>query len=1257
MLLSLRLCDCLDRQSEQSDLENQLARGIIGVLRVTGLQSSWCKSILCQLLLHSVRHRQVGVPDPENTMATLLEALGYACVSSDASSHTASAAPGLAGESATTSDAAKAAILHNRKMLLQRAESLCGPTANAVEMRRRVVDELTKRIQTAHSYLSKLPAPMAASGSTKSGTFSTTSSAKLYPTGDVDTMTNLSAKLGGFSEKTVSGSTKMDCGPVTYAETERQLRILLASLRALAYLFEHCQGSASHSGGASATITATKSVVKLNASEISAYFGLVPLIDRMLRNVMPTLGRRLQLVADTEERETDDTTVDTTSTALPTPPTAAAGSVEAATAPKKALVGKTDAYRPPAQRSTATAQLVHASAAPASAEHAGGKVTGPATAPASTGSPLARNMVILKSQLSAQLVRLLGAVAALNPALFTNSWGLFLSDSIVAESALHEKCNTIVHAATEASAASMPVIGEKATQLSAPSIGKLSSPILGTVLHSSTVEVRSAAVTALLRFLSSLPLRTYFAVARPGTIGRFEARSSSTSKAVGGATQARVGLQGQGVGGGVYGGGAGAVAVGGPTSALGSGGALSKQQKLLLKIVDTLVVALDTEQNEHVLELLLKLASLLLDHMPLCDNWRTVRSARFAALTESANVYEGRATALYVLAIRAALRYDVPELAHSVVTPATFGTTFTSADAGGSAFKARNITASYVALNWVAERCKHANQTNALHRALHVAYLPASANHGTGGSNGTGGRTLIYAAAQCLLRAVAPANTNNLYCMAVRTLNSCLAQYFPALYLADATWLRNLFAVLEIHAQTGLRLQGCKMLAFLLDHDLLNMVVMPTHLPLSPPGGGDFVRDVGVSSVCFGETFAQCVTAGRTLEETYASMLRSCADDAHIVRTQAMATIGSLSAYVWRVLQGLPCSKAEHSVYLSMLGTAKGGGGDCTPLTKRLLLLRCLLVGAKDSVGTVRTAAYKSIGDCVVNSALLLSAPAPPSLAAGAASVHPLLDAAEWAYMNDLVSSLAVGILDTKLSVRVQAAWALGNTIVNLLPYRWKHGVSPAASLTVSVSGAAKQAMAQSKGHAPSQHQQQSALPYWLSDACWIALFSDLLPLLHDSEKLAATAIRCVGNVGAGLFPHLSQLHRETVCSLHDSLVQRYLVPSYTPPATRPRDSDYWQVLSNLRAPVVEHTQKVVFSLAQSLGFVLHALSRDLGRNESLTYITEVEEVHMSFLKYGKLKTQLQAAQVLLYGQCLTQDMQERGSVNDDAARTAQLIR
>jgi hypothetical protein len=635
-----------------------------------------------------------------------------------------------------------------------------------------------------------------------------------------------------------------------------------------------------------------------------------------------------------------------------------------------------------------------------------------------------------------------------------------------------------------------------------------------------------------------------------------------------------------------------------------------KQLTTLLKVLDTVVVALDSEQDGGVIELLLKLAALLLDQMPLSEGFRTNRALRFGAAGTGASQYDAKATALYVLVMRIALRFEVTDLCRSLLSEAA--ATPSNASTVPAFSPAKGITASYVALLWLADQSRKASHTASLLHALQLPVLPVSIATAL-----SCGRSFLYAAAHVLLRAIPPVVTNNLYCVAVRGANTALAQYFPALLLQDPQWLRNLLQVLEMHAQAGLRLQGSKMLGCLLEHDLPNMVLHASHMPLS----SDYLSDRQVSAERFAATLAQCTTVVRNLQENYASILKSCSDEAHIVRTQALLTVGSLTSYVWRVLQGAPCAQTELLLCNSALHREAS-------LSKRQLLLRCLLVGAGDSVGTVRTAAFKSLGDSVVNQSLLLSAAAVDTTA-----YESLVDSRELSFMNDLLTCLATGILDSKLSVRVQAAWALGNVIVTLLPYRWAYGGSAQGPTSAGVS-------------AP------SSVPYWLQDACWMALFGDLVPLLHDSEKLAATAIRCVGNVAAGLFPSAVMLHQETLCALHENLIQRYLLPAYVAPEQR--GGFDWLALSSLRDPVLAHSQKVTFSLSQSMGFVMHALCAGPGADAHSPYVTEVLETQLSFLKYGKLKVQLQAMQVLLYGACLQRG---EGGSQHRIERAGQLVR
>ena len=465
------------------------------------------------------------------------------------------------------------------------------------------------------------------------------------------------------------------------------------------------------------------------------------------------------------------------------------------------------------------------------------------------------------------------------------------------------------------------------------------------MLQSSTVAVRCAAVNSLQRFLAGLPLKTFLAPTLPGTIGRRDSRSSSTSRVVGRGTSS------------------------GSSSAVGTN--MSKQQKLLLKVVDTVVVMLDAEQSEEVLEALLKLAALLLDHMPLSASLQLSRALRFGS-SAAASPYEAKASALYCLAFRIALRYEVPDLRGCILSAPPSASEFVPP-------APRNITSAYVALVWVAERIRNAESTNALVQALQYQYLPCTTDTSVG-------RTLVYAAAHCLLRAVAPSNTNTLYCVAMRTLNTVLCQRHPSLYLCDPAWLRSLLLALEMNSQAGLRLQGSKILTLLLEHELPSSTGLPNCVPIK----GDFKSDASVDRERMRLAFEQFVSVGRSLRDNYAVLLTSCADDAHIVRAQAMLALGSLTAYVWRILEGAACSKKDLLVLASMAGAHSVPTP--TIATKRVVLLRCLLAGAQDSVGTVRTAAFKSLGDCVSHCALLLSAHTSATAASvHAAAVHPLL--------------------------------------------------------------------------------------------------------------------------------------------------------------------------------------------------------------------------------------------------------------------------
>jgi len=929
---------------------------------------------------------------------------------------------------------------------------------------------------------------------------------------------------------------------------------------------------------------------------------------------------------------------------------------------------------------------------------------------------------------------------SLRTGLFLTNWKQFLTESAAVEDALQAKCAAVCSAVTAlrggiSSSGSGNVGGVVGASGGKSSIvvkmplrtaAKASySPLLHSMLRSPSSSVRAAAVGAVIKLLTGLQLSKFYTTKSVGTIGSVRgseaARSASTSRlpAVSGIGKNR-------------------------TDDVG---------KYLHKISSALIVMLNSEENQEVVELLCRLSALLLNHMPLS---KVLTDRVLSVSSNSSSVYEVQAVTIYHLILRMSLRFEIPCTSYNTSTNATTTNNNTSGAAIGrsdstnstsntntnaattststttSADGSKVIVASYVAMSWAIERCKGLDQTQAFVQALQLPYILSEMSSGAGmvgGSDGSGGAGIasggnrklhsasvssigsrsnnktttsnsnpqssyIYAAVHCLLRAIPPAVTNNLYCITVRTLNTVLSQYHPSLYTQNTAWLCSLLVLLETHAQPALRLQGSKMLSFLLEHDLRSVPArlvpqgglfgfFSTGNVSFLPGGGNFVTDaLTVSSESYMYTYQRCNVVGRSIQQNVASLYKGCVDEAHIVRTQAMLTLGALSPYVWRVLHGVFSSTGLDST--AVCGSGGSGGGVSSV---RVQLLRCLLVGTSDSIGTVRAAAFKSCGDCIVHLCMLLSAPdadtsvdttdttADYSTASLTAALHAthlnshnnhsthvpstlhtlhslhtplhsLWSTTEASLAADMMHALGVGIADTKLSVRIQAAWALGNVLVNVVPYRWRY---LQLSRELSSVGAGRNGSAGSVMSGSSTGMSVLQIP-WLQDAAWLQMYASLLPLLQDSDKMLATAVRCIGNTAAGLFAQHSPSHHRCIHNLHKELIAQYLVPEFEYVAQEERVFDF-RLFESVKVPILEHSQKLVFALSQTMGFIFHASVfcwdkgstspalpniKHNGAEQSTSVVTsvhirEIVELQMHFLRYGKLKIQLQAVQVLLY--------------------------
>ena len=157
-------------------------------------------------------------------------------------------------------------------------------------------------------------------------------------------------------------------------------------------------------------------------------------------------------------------------------------------------------------------------------------------------------------------------------------------------------------------------------------------------------------------------------------------------------------------------------------------------------------------------------------------------------------------------------------------------------------------------------------------------------------------------------------------------------------------------------------------------------------------------------------------------------LIECCRDSDHQVRGHAVSSIGLLSIGCWMAL-------TDEAI--------KGIGKQPTQTLSPQLVLECLITLCTDSVGTVRALAHKSLGEAVGSGCLhaigsYVVATHHPVVAV--ASKDDATDVLKNKITGDMVERILVsvqaGCQDTKLAVRMQAMWSMGNLLLLILPYR-----------------------------------------------------------------------------------------------------------------------------------------------------------------------------------------------------------------------------
>jgi len=560
---------------------------------------------------------------------------------------------------------------------------------------------------------------------------------------------------------------------------------------------------------------------------------------------------------------------------------------------------------------------------------------------------------------------------------------------------------------------------------------------------------------------------------------------------------------------------------------------------------------------------------------------------------------------------------------------------------------------------------------------------------------------------------------NNSYNNACRGLQNMLVQSYSSLYTSDQEWLRVLMDSCDSSSVPSLRLLSCKLVCSLLTLMSSTNTSSSTTSPdeaasdaaadsrFSPVGRIAFespIRSGLLDRDAEADEMLAALVGGHSLVETTVKLLKACCDSDHQIRGQAVTAFGQYSSGHWKSLR-------HHDDFLSVR-TDQVDNVAGVDTSVRAAVLQCLIVACGDHVGTVRTAAQKSLGEAIVSGGLVVRGNDPFSprkifiiegsnavkerqvqaqqvqaealakamaqvqaqaiaesqspaervaqitaqmsqaeaaakalrntprrshqidrsikheiptpvpryspdnkglceVRPGDSCVNTVAPGAYFDIITAVLQCLQDGCADSKLAVRLQATWALGNLLLLILPLRQKETFSPfsASAAIASVSFAVS---------APATQ--------WTCDQMWFGLCDICLGLLEDSDKLLASTVRCLGFLAAGLSPW-DGTHFSHLSAIVTALIQKVLLSGLT----TQQDRDEYLLQS-----IQEHPHKLVFSVCQSLGFVGWVLVNrgDKDADGVTPGVTEcidnVRAVQAAMLRYGRVKVQLQACKALI---------------------------
>lgn len=843
-----------------------------------------------------------------------------------------------------------------------------------------------------------------------------------------------------------------------------------------------------------------------------------------------------------------------------------------------------------------------------------------------------------ESKLYIHTCKLLSSLAELNPSKLLSSWSLFLSDPMVVDNTLILTLDEIIQDKISMCRNTASIASHVKSELSL-NMPVFKSPLFSAASRSQIPSVRVASIRCFKSLLKGLPLQKWFKAMKKGNkissnTNKINILNTASSSSLNRISKMKLSLSSRSS----------------STNLLGD-----KITSSVTKIFRFIILSLSIEKDDEVIKELLSVASALLLDMPL------LTTNIYNKKSQSINILEDLALALFQTVMNISLQ-TIP-----------------------SNHQSNNGDACLHAMNWLSDICKLKPSLQSFDDAILWPFFSTNISLNSLDSHITpvmNNLNIVSEEVNWRSRAIKEKknivevpieNTeenimklshlnyikgicsvslistdilpNGSYSNCIRALvNIIMLKYYNTVMkdqnynlieIDNISWFRKYMDSLLHSSHIVLRLLGAKLMcSILIEKQSYNNPNAKMKINDNENSDDENNDDIIADFVPLSVYTVGCYS----IYEATIQLLKSGNDSDHQVRGQSIIAFGYYTRACWQ--------------YLSNLTSTIPNGSNL-----RLDTLKFLLNCSNDNVGTVRMVALKALGEATIRGALSNS-----NILSNSSKIKEInTKEAELKLIFEVLKCFLNGCCDSKLAVRIQAIWSLGNQVLLLLPARQKilfstkNSIKPVVEVHPCVNQLSIIPLNEFEAMINTDNESTIVLDC-IEDNVWINNANICMNLMDDSDKVLASTVRCLGFIAAGLSPW-NQLHFNKLTSIVDALINRILLATNKSKdkfnSILGTDVDDIGVYSNSEIinGVCQSMQtislKLLYSVCQALGFIgwvltnrgsgnLNATNENISTDNEmapgvLLFMERVRDVLAVMLRYGgKVKVQLQSCKALI---------------------------